>query len=212
MEERYSLKEAFREKSTQEARELYDDWAATYERENMVKGYRLPWMGAAMMARHLPMGTGPVLDAGCGTGLVGEALSVLGYDPVIGCDLSQGMLDHAASREVYSDLVTQDMTQRFGWPDGHFAGFICIGCFGPAHAPPDSLREMVRVTRPGGVGVFSLVDTNLDGRGFGQVIRDLTEAGSWRIIEKTRRFRPYVIDEAEVLTNLFVVEVLGASA
>ena len=70
------------------------------------------------MARHLPTGRGPILDAGCGTGLVGEALSVLGYDPVIGCDLSQGMLDHAARRGGYADLVTQDMTQRFRWPEG----------------------------------------------------------------------------------------------
>lgn len=212
MEERVSLTEAFREKTTQEGRALYDNWAETYERENMVKGYRLPWMGAAMIARYLPVARGPILDAGCGTGLVGEALSVLGYDPLVGCDLSQGMLDHAARRGVYADLATQDMTQRFDWDDNHFAGFVCIGCFGPAHAPPDSLREMVRVTQPGGVGVFSLVDINLDARGFGQVIRDLTESGSWRIVEKTRTFRPYVIDEAEVLTNLFVVEVLGASA
>ena len=212
MEERVSLKEVFRDKSVSETRELYDDWASSYERENIGKGYRSPWMGAAMMARHLPVGQGPVLDAGCGTGLVGEALGVLGYGPVIGCDLSQGMLDHAAGRGAYADLVTQDMTQRFRWNDGHFAGFICIGCFAPAHAPADSLREMVRVTKPGGVGVFSLLDVNLDARPFGQVIRSLTESGSWRIIEKTRAFRPYVIDEPDLATNLFVVEVLAAAA
>lgn len=208
MQERVTLLEAFRDKSVGETRALYNDWASSYERENMVKGYRTPWMGAAMMARHLPVGSGPILDAGCGTGLVGEALSVLGYDPVIGFDLSQGMLDHAAGRGVYADLVTQDMTQRFRWDDRHFAGFICIGCFAPAHAPAESLREMVRVTQPGGVGVFSLVDVNLDARGFGPVIRNLTESGSWRIVAKTRAFRPYVIDEPEVMTNLFVVEVL----
>lgn len=212
MEERVSLAEAFRDKSVGETRELYNDWACSYERENLVKGYRTPWMGAAMMARHLPAGSGPILDAGCGTGLVGEALNVLGYDPVIGCDLSQGMLDHAAERGGYADLVTQDMTQRFRWDDDHFAGFTCIGCFAPAHAPAESLREMVRVTRPGGVGVFSLLDVNLDAREFGPVIRDLTESGSWRIIEKTRAFRPYVIDEAALVTNLFVVEVLGRAA
>lgn len=208
MEERVSLREAFREKSVGETRDLYDDWAVSYETENMVKGYRLPWMGAAMMGRHLPVGHGPLLDAGCGTGLVGEALSVLGYDPIVGCDLSQSMMDVAAKRDVYSVLVSQDMTQRFQWDDHHFSGFVCVGCFGPAHAPAECLREMVRVTKPGGIGVFSLLDVNLDARGFGPVMRDLTESGSWRIVEKTRSFRPYVIGEAELLTNLFVVEVL----
>lgn len=208
MDERFSLREAFRDKSVAETRDLYDDWAVSYETENMVKGYRLPWMGAAMMARHLPAGRGPVLDAGCGTGLVGEALSVLGYDPVIGCDLSQSMMDYAAKRAAYSKLVPQDMTQRFQWDNDHFSGFICIGCFGPAHAPAECLREMVRITKPGGIGVFSLLDLNLDARGFGPVMQDLTASGSWRIVERTRAFRPYVIGEAELLTNLFVVEVL----
>ncbi len=208
MEERFSLKEAFRDKSTEEARELYDEWALSYERENLVKGYRIPWMGAAMMARHLPTGNGPVLDAGCGTGLVGEALNVLGYGPIVGCDLSPGMMARAAERDAYADLVTQDMAQSFAWPDAYFAGFICIGCYGPGHAPPGSLRELVRVTRPGGIGVFSLLDANLDARGFGAIIRDLTESGQWRIVEKTRTFRPYVVDEPELMSNLFVIEVL----
>ncbi|MBL9046313.1 MAG: class I SAM-dependent methyltransferase [Tabrizicola sp.] len=210
MTERYSLHEAFRAKPVEETRALYDDWATTYERENLVKGYRLPWMGAAMLARYLPAASGAVLDAGCGTGLVGEALSVLGYGSIIGCDLSPGMMALARSREAYADLALQDMSQRFQWPDAQFAGFICIGCFGPAHAPAASLRQMVRVTRPGGIGVFSLLDVNLDARGFGTVMRDLTETGAWRVVERTRPFRPYITGEAELLTNLFAVEVLEA--
>lgn len=209
MPERYSLADAFSPKPVAATRDLYDDWAETYERENLAKGYRIPWMGAAMLARHLPAAAGPVLDAGCGTGLVGEALDILGYGPITGCDLSPGMMARAAARGGYASLVQQDMTQPFQWDDGHFAGFICIGCFGPAHAPAESLREMVRVTRPGGIGVFTLLDANLDARGFGPVMRDLDASGAWRVVERTPAFRPYVTGEAEVLTNLFAVKVLG---
>lgn len=207
-QESVSLDEALREKSVGDTRELYDDWARNYERDNIVKGYRTPWMGAAMLARYLPADRGPILDAGCGTGLVGEALSVLGYDRIIGCDLSPGMMDLAAKRGGYAELVQQDMSDFFQWPDAHFAAFICIGCFAPGHAPAESLREMVRITRPGGVGVFSILDINLEERGFGPTMRDLTEAGNWRILEQTRSFRPYVIDEPDVLANLYAVEVL----
>jgi SAM-dependent methyltransferase len=208
MAEPVSLTEAFREKSVDGTRQLYDGWAENYERDNIIKGYRTPWMGAAMMARHLPPGGGPILDAGCGTGLVGEAMSVLGYDRIIGCDLSQAMMDLAATRGGYAELIQQDMSRPFQWPDDHFAAFVCIGCFAPGHAPAASLREMVRVTRPGGVGVFSIVDVNLEERGFGPTMRDLTEAGMWRNIHTTRPFRPYVIDEPEVLVRLFAVAVL----
>ena len=67
--EKYSLTEAFREKSPDEARQLYDDWATGYDRDNLFKGYRLPWMAAAYAARLLKQGSGPILDSGCGTGL-----------------------------------------------------------------------------------------------------------------------------------------------
>jgi hypothetical protein len=81
------------------------------------------------------------------------------------------MLALAGAREAYVAFAVQDMTQRFQWPDAHFAGFICIGCFGP-------------------------------------VMDDLTESGAWHIVKRTRTFRPYVAGEAELLTNLFAVEVL----
>lgn len=212
MSERYSLSDAFSPKPVDATRALYDDWAETYERENLAKGYRLPWMGAALLARHLPAGSGPILDAGCGTGLVGEALSVLGYGQIVGCDLSPGMMALAEARGAYAALAPQNMAQPFQWPDAQFAGFTCIGCFGPAHAPAQSLREMVRVTRPGGIGVFSLLEATLDARGFGEVLGDLETSGAWRIVAKTRPFRPYVAGEADLLTNLFTIEVLGKRA
>ena len=58
-------------------RDAYQNWAARYDAENIANGYRVPWMGAAFAARHLDPGAGPILDAGCGTGLLGEALSHL---------------------------------------------------------------------------------------------------------------------------------------
>ncbi|MBL9054053.1 MAG: hypothetical protein JNN02_10020 [Tabrizicola sp.] len=66
-------------------RAFHDDWVESYEREDLVKGCRLPWMGSALLARHLVAGSGLMLDAGCGAGLVGDALSVLGDGSIIGC-------------------------------------------------------------------------------------------------------------------------------
>ena len=79
------------------AQNAYNDWAAGYDADNVGKGYRIPWLAAAFFARHVPLGSGPILDAGCGTGLVGEALSILGYDNVVGVDLSPEMLKLASS-------------------------------------------------------------------------------------------------------------------
>ncbi len=207
--EKYTLSEAFREKSPDEARLLYDDWATSYERDNLVKGYRLPWMAAAFAARHLKQGAGPILDAGCGTGLVGEALSVLGFGPIFGCDLSPEMMDLARSRGVYAALDSQDLGQPMPYPDHHFAAFTCIGCYGPGHAPPHSLRELTRVTKVGGLGIFSLAEVGRAPLEFAPVIQGLIDEGRWRLMAKSPAFRPYVIDEPNLVTQLHVYQITG---
>jgi SAM-dependent methyltransferase len=206
--EKYSLTDAFREKSPDEARDLYDDWAASYEKDNLVKGYRLPWMAAAFAARHLTQGAGPILDAGCGTGLVGEALSVLGFGPITGCDLSPEMMALARSRNAYAALDRQDLNLPMPYPDGHFAAFTCIGCYGPGHAPPESLRELVRVTQAGGIGIFSMAEVGPSAQRFGPMIEGLIDGGRWRLKAKSPAFRPYVIDEPDLVTQLHVYEIL----
>ena len=49
----------------------YAAWAATYDSETAALGYSLPFLIAAWVARYVPAGEGPLLDAGCGTGLSG---------------------------------------------------------------------------------------------------------------------------------------------
>ena len=51
-------------------------------------GYYLPFQITAWVARYVPAGEGPLLDAGCGTGLSGPALKALGYNDIAGLDLS----------------------------------------------------------------------------------------------------------------------------
>ena len=65
-------------------------------------GYLLPFLIAAWVARYVPVGEGPLLDAGCGTGLSGPSLKALGYDDIAGLDLSPEMLSVAARQECLS--------------------------------------------------------------------------------------------------------------
>ena len=52
---------------------------------------------------------GPVLDLGCGTGLVGLVLADLGLGPFTGIDLSPSMLAEAATKNVYAELIEGDL-------------------------------------------------------------------------------------------------------
>ena len=82
----------------EELTQRYDTWANEYDQDLMTFGYNIPSVVAGLMGRYSVPGQGPVLDAGCGTGIAGQVLSVLGYRPLIGIDLSPGMLQVAESK------------------------------------------------------------------------------------------------------------------
>ncbi|MGY6710406.1 MAG: class I SAM-dependent DNA methyltransferase [Rhizobiaceae bacterium] len=186
----------------------YADWAAAYDRETIELGYCLPFAITAWVARHVQRGVGPLLDAGCGTGLSGPLLFSLGYDDLAGLDLSPEMLDIAASRGCYADLRQGELGQVLPWPDDHFAGFLSTGVFTLGHAPVSSFDELVRITRPGGHAIFTVRDKLLEGDEFRAKFDALEKAGRWRLVEESRPFRPFVLAEPEALNSAFVFEIL----
>ncbi|MEM8551490.1 MAG: class I SAM-dependent methyltransferase [Pseudomonadota bacterium] len=168
---------------------------------------RQPFVAAALAARYIPRGR-PILDAACGTGLAGEMLSVLGYDQLIGCDISSNMRDIAGKLGVYRQLIEADLA-ALPFPDHTFAGFVCCGAFGPGHAPPEALEELVRVCEPGAVGVFTLREDTFRDQGFPVVMAALTERRQWHILEETRPARTYLLAEPKLFTRYFAVEITG---
>ena len=60
-------------KSADEVARLYDSWSESYDADMRLAGYRHPSISLALLARHVPRSTAPLLDAGAGTGLIGVA-------------------------------------------------------------------------------------------------------------------------------------------
>jgi len=199
------LSDVYGAKTPDQSRALYNDWAQSYDADNLARGFRLPTLGAAMFARHMGRADGPVLDAACGTGLVGESLAVLGYGPITGCDLSPGMLAAAQKTGAYHDLVLADMGAGLAFEDDTFAGFTCLGAFGPGHAPPESLIHLSRVIRPGGIGVFNLLDASWIEQGFQSVLESLVDSGQVQIIQRSASFLPFLLAEPDLWSRLYVI-------
>lgn len=202
------LDKVYGARTPEQSRAAYEDWSASYDAENIGKGFRLPGLCAAVLARHLGPCDDPLLDAGCGTGLVGETLAILGYGPITGCDLSPGMMAQAARTGAYAAFAEADMGRALPFEDGSFAGFTCVGSFGPGHAPPETLHHLARVTRPGGVGVFNLVEATWREQGFADIIQRLSDEGVWRVEQTTEPFRAYLLAEPEVISRVFAVRIL----
>ena len=92
------LTEAYSVESPDDNRALYAKWADTYESEFTVpRRYIYPRTAAELLCEAF-LGSGPVLDAGCGTGLAGEQLRHLGIAVVDGIDISVEMLAKARAK------------------------------------------------------------------------------------------------------------------
>ena len=202
------LDEVYGARTPEASRAAYDKWSAEYDADTISQGYRLPFLAAGLLASFLGRTHGPILDAGCGTGLVGESLKLMGYRHITGCDLSAEMMNRAAKTGAYADFEQADMGAGLPFTGDHFAGFVCVGSFGPGHAPPSTLRHLARVTRPGGYGVFNLLEASYEEQGFGAVMDELTAAGSWEVVHTSPPFLPFLLSEPQLFTRAFVVRVL----
>jgi len=162
------LERAYSLNGPDDVRELYDEWAGTYDDEltGSDQGYVAP--GHAADAVVAAAGAdGEILDAGCGTGLTGVELARRGATRIDGLDLSEGMLERARATGAYRDHTTADLTRPIDVDDDRYDVVVCVGTLTHAHVGPEVLPEFARVTRPGGVVVATVLD-------------DVWEAGGYR--------------------------------
>jgi predicted TPR repeat methyltransferase len=183
-----ALAEAYAAKRPEEVAALYDRWSQTYDADMSAAGYRHPTICLALLARHLPRGAAPLLDAGAGTGLIGEWLNIAGYPLVEALDISEGMLAQAARKGVYSALHCLALGGHLPFADDAYAGVISAGVFTSGHVGTEGLDELIRICRPGGVIVLTVKNTLWD-QGFAARITELEGQGLVSRVEETR---PYV--------------------
>ena len=152
----------------------YDGWASEYDADLKTLGFSAPRAGAELLAKYVADKGEKVLDAGAGTGMVGEELAGQGFKRITALDMSPGMLTTANEKGVYEELVVGELGEPLPFETDGFAGTTCIGVLTIGHAPPEALDELVRVTKAGGPGGVLNADGLLHG---GRVRR---EAGGAR--------------------------------
>lgn len=177
---------------------FYARWAQYYDDDVATHGYGLPPMMAETAAAVIPdtrRSAAVVLDAGCGTGLVGAALTAVGFATIDGVDLSPEMVEHARARGVYRRLrAPVDLTEP---PRSDLArGYDLVtvgGVFTVGHVPPETLETMSRYARPGGMLIVSTRKAYLDETDYASVSAGLVESGRLELLIHTAA-APYTMD------------------
>ncbi len=175
------LDDAYAVETPDDNRDLYRRWASTYERSFIEpRGYVYHREVTQVFVDR--GGRGPVLDVGCGTGIVGEALRAAGPGPVDGIDISAEMLAQAAAKSsagepTYRHLVEADLTQGAPLESGQYGGVVSAGTFTHGHLGPEVLDELVRLLAPGGVLAVGVNAEHYTARGFAERLDALVERG-----------------------------------
>ncbi len=186
--------ETYEAKNPEELSQAYKKWAPMYEHDTVKRmGYVAPTMASRLLDNYLESQESSIMDAGCGTGLVGKALTELGYSKLEAMDYCEHMLAEADKKNIYGNMMQVDMNQPLEIPDNSYDASICVGAFTYAHLGPDAFNELARITRPEGFVCFTVRDGAYQQYGYRARMLEMEHLGVWELQEMIHD--PYLVDE-----------------
>ena len=189
---------------SQETEAYYDAWAENYDQTLAQWNYQSPAIIAAMLKQEVSP-DGPILDAGCGTGLSGKALHDAGFRHVTGIDISQTSLDVASQAGVYDRLLQVNMQQTpLPLETNVFAAVQCVGVLTYVPDTAAILREFCRVVRPGGLVAFTQREDLFKERDVAGVMQTLADEGLWTPVSVSEP-QAYLPGNADYADNVKVI-------
>ncbi|NER07656.1 MAG: class I SAM-dependent methyltransferase [Okeania sp. SIO3C4] len=144
-------------KDTEELKNRYNVWAPMYEAD-LGKSWQIMPMNAAILLKQLlPHEEIVILDAGAGSGMVGEALAQQGYKNITAIDLSEQMLKIARKKQIYKELQPANLEQPLTFlAQASFDAVLAIGVFTYGHVSPTGLDNLLPLLKPGGIFILTV--------------------------------------------------------
>lgn len=140
---------AVRQMDEDAVRDAYRRWAPVYD----YTFGRISTAGRRHAVELINSGSGSVLEVGVGTGL--SLPEYKPHRPIVGIDLAPEMLEKARERVAAEGLTNvtglHEMdASDLDFPDGHFDTVVAMYVITVVPHPEKVMRELARVTKPGG--------------------------------------------------------------
>lgn len=177
---------------------VYREWAPRYDADCAgTWGYAAPSALASLLARLQPNRSMAVLDAGAGTGQVGQELAMHGFDNLIAADFSEDMLRVAAEKECYTQLHCVDLKDPAAFLGQQFDTIVSVGTITPNHVESGAvLLDWYRWLKPGGLMCLSIrsdfwMESTCTADGIASTCEELQRHGFWDL-EAVTDHAPYM--------------------
>jgi len=153
--------------------QYYDKLADTYNQDFAEGlGYVLPKAVAGIFHSRFKIDDSPVVDIGCGTGLLGKALG--STELVIdGIDISDAMLSHSRNTGIYRDLLNVDLTGDIAKFKNTYGAVLSSGTFTHGHLGPETLVQLLDMAKHNGLFVIAINQSHYESKGFDVTIQTL---------------------------------------
>ena len=171
-------------KTSEELLKYYQDWADNnkYNKDMVDWNYTAPQETVLILKKYALNKNCKILDAGCGTGLVGTELKKYGYSNIEGVDFSQSMLD-LVPRGIYKKIEKIDLNKPLKFKDNMYDVLMCVGTFTYGHVKPKALDELIRITKNRGLICFTINEGIYEEYGFDKKIKELSDSKTWKVKE-----------------------------
>ena len=171
-------------KKPEELLKYYQDWTNNnkYNKDMVDWNYTAPQETVSVLKKYALNKNSKILDAGCGTGLVGIQLKKYGYLNIEGVDFSQSMLD-LVPQNIYQKIEKIDLNKPLKFKTDMYDVVMCVGTFTYGHVKPKALEELIRIIKNGGLICFTINEGIYEKYGFDKKIKELSKKKLWDVKE-----------------------------
>ena len=170
-------------KSKEKVLDYYVNWTKEeqFNKDMIEWNYQAPQNTVKLFDQHTPNKNINILDAGCGSGLVGIELQKYGYTKITGADFSQEMLS-LIPQNIYQKLELIDLNEKLKYKDNLYDAITCVGTFTYGHVKAHALNELIRVIKKDGLICFTINEGIYLEYQFDKKMEQLSNDKSWKII------------------------------
>ena len=168
----------------EEILKYYQSWTKKdkYNQDMVHLNYVAPKETVLILKKYALDSKCKILDAGCGTGLVGIELKKCGYSNIDGVDFSQDMLN-LIPKNIYKKIEKVDLNKPLKFSSNMYDVVTCVGTFTYGHVKSHALDELIRITKNKGIICFTINEGIYEKYGFDNKIKELTNNKSWDVKE-----------------------------
>ena len=170
-------------KSKENVLDYYIDWTkeGRFNKDMIEWDYQAPQNTVKLFNQHTQNKNIKILDAGCGSGLVGLELQKYDYSNITGADFSQEMLN-SIPQNTYKKLELIDLNEKLKYEDNFYDAITCVGTFTYGHVKAHALDEMLRIIKKDGLICFTINEGIYLEYQFDKKVEQLSNDKLWKII------------------------------